>query len=92
MGILQAEMAGKRNASMKNLEFPFPYRKGQREMVAGVYHAVSSKNRFCTGAYRSGKNHVLCISFCSGNWRGKRGAAFLSYGKNYYQNRCSGCL
>ena len=35
----------KRNASMKNLEFPFPYRKGQREMVAGVYHAVSSKKQ-----------------------------------------------
>ena len=35
----------KRNASMKNLEFPFPYRKGQREMVTGVYHAVSSKKQ-----------------------------------------------
>lgn len=32
----------RRNASMENLEFPFEYRKGQREMVSGVYHAVSS--------------------------------------------------
>lgn len=31
----------KRNRSMEGLEFPFPYRKGQREMVTGVYHAVS---------------------------------------------------
>lgn len=35
----------KRNASMKELEFPFPYRKGQREMVAGIYHAISSKKQ-----------------------------------------------
>ena len=26
----------RRNASMENLEFPFPYRKGQREMVSGM--------------------------------------------------------
>ena len=32
-----------RNASMETLEFPFPYRKGQREMVAGVYHAISEE-------------------------------------------------
>ena len=32
----------KRNASMEKLEFPFPYRKGQREMVSGIYHAIFS--------------------------------------------------
>ena len=35
----------KRNASMKNLEFPFAYRKGQREMVSSIYHAVSSRRQ-----------------------------------------------
>lgn len=35
----------KRDASMRNLEFPFPYRKGQREMVTGVYHVVSNKKQ-----------------------------------------------
>lgn len=35
----------KRDVSMRNLEFPFPYRKGQREMVTGVYHAVSNKKQ-----------------------------------------------
>ena len=34
-----------RNASMETLEFPFPYRKGQREMVAGVYHAISEEEQ-----------------------------------------------
>lgn len=32
-----------RNASMKDLQFPFPYREGQREIISGVYHTVSSK-------------------------------------------------
>lgn len=32
-----------RNASMKDLQFPFPYREGQREIVSGVYHTVSRK-------------------------------------------------
>lgn len=31
----------KRNGSMEGLEFPFSYRKGQREIVAGIYHAAS---------------------------------------------------
>ncbi|HJB15359.1 MAG TPA: ATP-dependent DNA helicase [Candidatus Blautia excrementipullorum] len=35
----------RRNASMEGLEFPFPYRKGQREMVSGVYHAISSRKQ-----------------------------------------------
>lgn len=34
-----------RNASMEKLEFPFSYRKGQKEMVAGVYHAISKKEQ-----------------------------------------------
>ena len=31
-----------RNASMKDLQFPFPYREGQRDIVSGVYHTVSN--------------------------------------------------
>lgn len=30
----------KRNASMQGLEFPYPYRPGQREMVAAVYRSI----------------------------------------------------
>ena len=37
----QLEWRKKRNASMQGLEFPFSYRKGQRDMVAGIYHAIS---------------------------------------------------
>lgn len=34
-----------RNQSMENLEFPFAYRKGQREMVKGIYHTISQKEQ-----------------------------------------------
>lgn len=30
-----------RDESMKSLEFPFPYRPGQRKMVTGIYHTIS---------------------------------------------------
>ena len=32
-----------RQASIKKLEFPFAYRKGQRELAAGVYRTISRK-------------------------------------------------
>ncbi|MCI5901102.1 MAG: ATP-dependent DNA helicase [Blautia sp.] len=31
-----------RNASTEKLEFPFPYREGQRKMVSSVYHSISA--------------------------------------------------
>ena len=34
-----------RNASMKGLEFPFPYRKGQREIVSSVYRTILRKKQ-----------------------------------------------
>ena len=41
----QIEWRKKRNESMENLEFPSAYRKGQREMVSGIYHAISKKEQ-----------------------------------------------
>ena len=36
----QHEWKSKRNHSMEGLEFPFPYREGQREVVTGVYRTI----------------------------------------------------
>ncbi len=36
----QYQWQKKRNASMQGLEFPFPYRPGQRELVSGVYRTI----------------------------------------------------
>lgn len=34
-----------RNASMKELEFPYPYRKGQRDLVVAVYKTIVRKKK-----------------------------------------------
>ena len=34
-----------RNASARTLEFPFPYRKGQRELAVSVYRTISRRKR-----------------------------------------------
>lgn len=33
-----------RNLSMQNLEFPFPYREGQKKLTAAVYHTIKEGN------------------------------------------------
>lgn len=38
----QIRWKAERNASMETLEFPFPYREGQRKMVSSVYHSIST--------------------------------------------------
>lgn len=34
-----------RNASIRNVQFPFPYRTGQKELVAGVYKTILRKKK-----------------------------------------------
>ncbi len=41
----QLQWKGLRNQSMQGLEFPFPYRDGQRQMVSSVYHAISTEKQ-----------------------------------------------
>ena len=36
---------GKRNAALKELAFPFPYRKGQKELVTYVYQTIYHKRK-----------------------------------------------
>lgn len=35
----------KRNASIRSLAFPFPYRPGQKELAAMVYHTIADKKK-----------------------------------------------
>ena len=39
-GYYKAKWEERRNKSIKGLEFPFEYRKGQRDLVAGVYRTI----------------------------------------------------
>ena len=45
-----------RQESIQNLEFPFPYREGQKELVAGVYRTICrEKNLFIQAPTGTGK-------------------------------------
>lgn len=41
----QADWQVTRNASIKELRFPFSYRQGQKELVTGVYRTIEQKKR-----------------------------------------------
>lgn len=52
----QYQAQKERNLSIENLEFPFPYRKGQRELTAGVYRTINrGKNLFIQAPTGTGK-------------------------------------
>jgi DNA excision repair protein ERCC-2 len=41
----QIRWAEKRNRAVKEMEFPFPYREGQKELVTGVYKTILRKKK-----------------------------------------------
>lgn len=41
----QIEWRKARNASIKGIEFPFPYRKGQRDLAVSVYRTILRKKK-----------------------------------------------
>ena len=60
-----------RKNSMEGLEFPYPYREGQRELVSGVYHTITSgRQLFYPGAYRYRKDHGRSLPCCPGSGTG----------------------
>ena len=42
---LEREWRQKRNASIRQAEFPFPYRQGQKELVTSVYRSILRKKK-----------------------------------------------
>lgn len=59
-----------RDASMQHLEFPFPYRKGQRELVSGVYRTILRKKNSSSRRRPASENNVHGLS---GHPRDRRG-------------------
>ncbi|HEY9575552.1 MAG TPA: ATP-dependent DNA helicase [Lachnospiraceae bacterium] len=41
--LLEMDWVGQRNSSIQKLTFPFSYRKGQRDLVAGVYRSIEKE-------------------------------------------------
>ena len=56
---------------MKNLEFPFSYRKGQKEMVAGIYHAIAEEEQIFIQA-PTGIGKTMSAIFSGSPFYGKR--------------------
>ena len=92
-----------RDASMQHLEFPFPYRKGQRELVSGVYRTILRKKElFVQAPTGIGKTMstvfpaILIFLACSfhkylqGLGRGLRRPSFLSDCENHHPYRGRG--
>ncbi len=53
-----------RNRSMQGLEFPFPYRDGQRELVQGIYRTILRKKQLFVQA-PTGIGKTMCTVFPS---------------------------
>ena len=79
-----------RDASMQHLEFPFPYRKGQRELVSGVYRTILRKKELFVRADRHRKNNVHGLSGHPRDRRGLRRPSFLSDCENHHPYRGRG--
>ena len=71
-----------RNASMKDLQFPFPYREGQRDIVSGVYHTVSSGKTLFVQA-PTGVGKTMSAIFPSVRAIGEGKAVFSGYSGMY---------
>lgn len=66
-----------RNASMEGLEFPFPYREGQRKMVSSVYHTISAgKQIFIQAPTGVGKTMSTIFPAVRAVGEGKAGTIF----------------
>ena len=51
-----------RNASASELEFPYPYREGQKELAANVYRTIYHRKRLFLMA-PTGVGKTLCVTF-----------------------------
>ncbi len=72
-----------RQESIQKLQFPFPYRKGQKELAAGVYRTIKRKKESVyPGADRSWKDDFHCFSGGESGGRKSWRPYFLSDGKD----------
>ncbi|MDC7288122.1 ATP-dependent DNA helicase [Blautia schinkii] len=73
----QLQWKAQRDASMDGLEFPFPYREGQRKMVSSVYHTISAgKQIFIQAPTGVGKTMSTIFPAVRAVGEGKAGTIF----------------
>ena len=82
----------RRNASMEGLEFPFPYREGQRKMVTSVYHTIlAGKQIFIQAPTGVGKTMSTVFPAVRAVG-GEEERRFLSYCEDDYKDCCGGSI
>lgn len=65
----QCEMKNQRQASIKELDFPYEYRPGQKKLVSDVYRTIMrQKLLFYAGSDRCGKDYLYYFPGSEGGW------------------------
>ena len=65
----QCEMKNQRQASIKELDFPFEYRSGQQKACFGcLQDNYASEASFYAGSDRCGKDYLYYFSGSEGGW------------------------
>ena len=66
----QIQWKKKRDKSIKNVEFPFAYREGQKNLVTSVYRTILKKEAVYSGTDRSWKDDRNITSGSESSRRG----------------------
>ena len=81
--VLRLEWDRKRTVSIKALAFPYPYREGQRELAAGVYHTIAQgKKLFLEAPTGTGKTLAVLYPALKAVGEGLAGRIFYLTAKN----------
>ena len=84
----EIEWRNVRNDSIRQIEFPFPYREGQRDLVASVYRTILRKKKLFIQA-PTGVGKTMATVFPAVRAVGKAGRKdFLSDSEDDYEDSC----
>ena len=80
----QYQARQERNQSIAGLTFPFPYRKGQKELAAGVYRTINrKKNLFIQAPTGTGKTVTTVFPALMAVGQGLAGKIFQTHNCNH---------
>ena len=91
--LLRLEWDRKRTSSIKALPFPYPYREGQRDLAAGVYHTIAQgKKLFLEAPTGTGKTLAVLYPALKAVGEGLSSRIFYLTAKNVTAAAAEGAL